>query len=551
MTPRNISVEDWFTKVNNGGILLPRFQRKEAWNRKKISAVLENILRNPPLPIGAFLVLEVGDTKIFRARPIRKAPKPKGMPEMYLLDGQQRMTAIWRSLNNNYEDFTLFVSLENIENPKIKIVPRTRIPKWAKNPRECLEENQVPVMALHPGTEGEKFKKDWVKQACPDDEERRTDVYDTVSSLWQRVQRYQIPYLSLPIGTERHTAIDVFINMNISSSPLSDFDIVVAKVEGASRKSLRDMSDDLKKRVPAVVNYGDTRRLILAVSALLMDKAALRKTYRESSFGKDLESKWGSVILGIERGVNFLREECIFDKNRLPSEIIISMISALLANIPAEGTDERGYALKLIRMAIWRASFTRRYEKTATTRAHADYRAIRDMIENQNKEPTRSPELFDEDLYPLPNAEDLIYGKFPKTKDRLGRAIMAVSLRHGGWDFADGVPANSDNITSRQFHHIYPRKFVHGFEYHEVNSALNCALIFARTNQTIHAKPPSQYIMERAQDTNTSLEQVKQRLKSHLIPYEELVGDDFTAFLQARANLIQEAMKKLADGLRP
>lgn len=135
MEARTKTVEDWFAMVRAGQLTLPRFQRFEAWRPNQIEGVLENILRVPSLPIGALLVLEVGDRELFHSRPISGAPEPKGLPQMHLLDGQQRMTALWRSLTDDYEDFTVFVALADDNRPEVEIVKRylnkdKRMPLW-------------------------------------------------------------------------------------------------------------------------------------------------------------------------------------------------------------------------------------------------------------------------------------------------------------------------------------------------------------------------------------------------------------------------------------
>ena len=115
MEARGKTIEQWFSMVQQAQILLPRFQRHEAWRPAQIVGLLENILRKPSLPIGALLVLEVGDHELFQSRPIVGAPARAGKPQMHLLDGQQRLTALWRSLCGDYEDLSLFVPLQRKE----------------------------------------------------------------------------------------------------------------------------------------------------------------------------------------------------------------------------------------------------------------------------------------------------------------------------------------------------------------------------------------------------------------------------------------------------
>ena len=131
--------------------------------------------------------------------------------------------------------------------------------------------------------------------------------------LRQRFASYSIPFLSLPVSTEQETALDVFIKMNTSASPLRDFDIVVAQLEGAIGNSLHNMIEVLYEKDPIVRDYGKAEDIALAVGALLNGKPPLKRTYLDPIFGSELANVWDKVILGLTRGVSFLRDEAIFN----------------------------------------------------------------------------------------------------------------------------------------------------------------------------------------------------------------------------------------------
>ena len=497
------------------------------------------------------LVIEVGDEPLFIDRPISGAPKPIGNPKMQLLDGQQRMTALWRTLNNDYENYTYFFSLEDEEQLEIEFCrrylsrTRKRMPLWADDPAETFKRKKFPVRLLCPGSEGEKYTDEWIDQARID---RATDR--SIMKLREKLASYEIPFLSLPSSTETETALDVFIKMNTSASPLKDFDIVVAQLEGETGVSLHEKIDELYERVPSLRDYGKAEDIALAVGALLNGKPPLKCTYLNPDFGGELERVWEKVVLGLSRGISFLRDEAIFNDKLLPTEVIIYLTSALWAKVPQNGTDEEGRARTLIRKAIWRASFTDRYIKTATTRAFADFKAIAELINDPRA--TSFPELFNESQNALPEKNELSRGGWPGRKDRLGRAIIAVSLYGGGLDFADEAKATADNVRTREYHHLFPKSLVEeDFPDYYVNSALNCALISWKTNRKIAAKSPKQYIEERAADANASEEAVRYRLESHQIPYDELLRGDFEEFIEARSEKIHVIMKKLCNGLVP
>ncbi|UWP92993.1 DUF262 domain-containing protein [Aliiroseovarius crassostreae] len=548
MEARSKSVEDWFAMIRGAQVTLPRFQRFEAWRPNQIEGILENILRTPSLPVGALLVLEVGDKELFHSRPISGAPQPSGLPQLNLLDGQQRMTALWKSLNDLYDDFTVFVSLEDEDTPDVQIVKRyynkagNRMPAWANEPKATYDRKLFPVSILCPGTEGEQRMDAWGDQA---DTDKATDR--TINKLRHRLAGYMVPFLSLPVTTEQETALDVFINMNTSATPLKDFDIVVAQLERTARGSLHEMIDDLREKVPAATEYGRLEDTVLAVGALLNGEPPLKRTYLDKSFGGKLADVWDDVVLGISRSVDFLRDEGIFNEKLLPTEVITYLSAALWSGVPEDGADEEGWARTVIRKAIWRASFTDRYLKTATTRAFADFKRLKKLVADPKAK--KLPELFDEELNPLPDVSELSRAGWPSRKDRLGRAVIVVSLSAGGYDFADGAKATAKNVKKREYHHVYPKALISDdFSEQMVNSALNCALISWKTNRKIGAKTPKDYLDERAKDAKATEDEVRHRLSSHLVPYDQLISGNYTAFIDARATILHERITKLANG---
>ncbi len=568
MEARSKTIEAWFSMIEQGQIKLPRFQRHEAWRTQQIAGLFENILRTPPLPVGVLLILEVGDKELFHSRPLVGAPAVKVRPNMHLLDGQQRMTALWRSLNDDYDDIRVFVRLtsdqagaedvdatesEEAERPLIEIVKRwdrkgVMQPVWADDDVACIKRGLAPLAILRPGGAGESAFKSW-RDRLREAKVYTDDIGDLASDLRKRVQGYVLPFLSLPVETSRETALEVFINMNTSASPLKDFDIVVAQVEEATGESLHDKIKDLLNATPAAKDYGRIESLLLSVAALLLDKPPLKKTYLEDDFGTGLMKVWPLMSVGLERGMQFLSDEAIFDEKSLPSEVALYLTCALWAAAANLKLDQEGNARSLIRKVLWRACYTNRYGKTSATRAFADFRALASHIKGDT---AVSCELFNEEIYRLPDVAEIKSAGWPGRKDRLPRAILATSLRRKAYDFADGAPINKVNIATRELDHLYSCSFLGvGRDDSLANRALNCALITSATNRNKSGSAPSAYIAKRAEAANLGPDVVRWRLGSHLIPYDPLIADQYDAFLDARAALIEADMKVLCNGGEP
>ncbi len=163
--------------------------------------------------------------------------------------------------------------------------------------------------------------------------------------------------------------------------------------------------------------------------------------------------------------------------------------------------------------------------------------------------PDKPPELFDDQINPIPATEELVRAGWPGRKDRLARAIVAVSLQRRGRDFADGAPANLENVRKREYHHLFPISVLAvDRDDPYANRAMNCALITWRTNRKIAARTPKSYIDERAKDAILGEQEVRQRLESHMVPFDALVAGDYEEFLAARAELVHAAAVKLCSG---
>lgn len=570
MEARSKTIEAWFSMIEQGQIKLPRFQRHEAWRPVQIAGLFENILRVPSLPLGVLLVLEVGDKELFHSRPIVGAPKFDAKPSMHVLDGQQRMTALWRSLTDNYDDLKVFVRLgpakdglpgsedpldeEEAVSRLIEIEKRwerkgVRQPVWADDDVACIGRGLAPLSIFRPGSAGEASFKAWRDKLRVGDA-YSDEIGDLASELRKRVISYTLPFLSLPIGTARETALEVFINMNTSASPLKDYDIVVAQVEEGNGKSLHDMVEDLLGSAPAAKDYGRIEDILLSVAALLLEKPPLKKTYLEHDFGKGLAKVWPSVVAGMERGLQFLSDEALFNEKTLPSDVAVYLTCALWGVAAHLKLDQEGNARSLICKVLWRACYTDRYGKTSATRAYADFRVLRAAIDGTGD--GLNCELFNEAVFRLPNTEEIKVAGWPGRKDRLPRAILATSLRRKAQDFADGAPIGRNNVNARELDHLYSCGFLDVDRDDPLaNRALNCALITSLTNRNKSASPPSKYIEQRAKAANLGEDTVRWRLATHLIPYAELVADDYQAFLDVRSKLIENDMKALCGGAEP
>ncbi|MDH3663755.1 MAG: hypothetical protein OEU92_27700, partial [Alphaproteobacteria bacterium] len=422
-----------------------------------------------------------------------------------------------------------------------------RYPKWLENPSEVWKRGLVPVSLMLPSPKADEMIREWARSAASDqDSDAILDIVEMVNRLKSKFTTYNIPFLSLPTETDRETALNVFIRMNTSASPLSNFDIVVAQVEAKTEMSMHDLVGMLTEKSPNLEHYGNTADLMLATSALLQDKPPTKTTYLGSDFADRLIEDWENIEIGVKRAIAFLEEEFIYDGMRLPTDVVLHPLAALWANC-TDGLDEEGETRTILRKYLWRAAFTDRYDRSSATRVLVDYRSLRKILDGDT---FQSPIVFDEELYPLPTASILKTAGWPKRKDRMARGILAISFRFGAVDFADARPVSRDSIQQREYHHLFPRRYLQdtGVPESHANLALNCALVTWKTNRMLAAKSPESYILERAEQSSLGKDEVRRRIETHLIPYEQLMDNDYEEFLEVRSVRLNQVLKRLCDG---
>jgi hypothetical protein len=210
------------------------------------------------------------------------------------------------------------------------------------------------------------------------------------------------------------------------------------------------------------------------------------------------------------------------------------------------GLDAEGRARTLLRKYLWRAFFSNRYERSTNSRSLADFIQLKPLLSTSSTKSV-ALDIFDDAKHPLPQIEELIEAGWPVSKERVSRAVLALALKQGGCDLADGATVSRANLGKREYHHLFPDAHLTRLSVpaKRIYLSLNCALVTWQTNRTIRDKTPEHYLGERREGTGLGEAEVRGRLATHLIPFDEMVSNDYQAFLNKRASMMFDAMTKL------
>ena len=571
--PKPRKVQEWLDLIKEGKVAIPEFQRGIVWKDSTVADFLLALLKERP--VGVFLLLDLDpadSTKTpFKPRPLRGAPEVNitTCGEL-ILDGQQRLTALWRALNDkfyspesNKRSYRFYIEIENLgdENPKVNVKDVVKNECRGKdNPIRDFERNLVPVHLLIDDC------TEWCDTVFPNDSSKSRELEKNITTLSEKLRYRDISYYELPKNISRQDAIEAYIKTNESSVKVSRFDIAVAEIESKKEQHLRDFIKDIEIELTRRSRFfgddedkfiSDVGELVLKIACLLPEPSLLPtdKNYVRSEVIDVIIKRWNDIVKSIDWTLDFLEKERIWDKKRLPSVVPLRVIPALHANhFPKDKEpDKQAKFRKVVRQYLWRCFVTKRYERNVNARLWEDYKEISASMFDQSKAP-----ILDNNQYPIPSIDQLSDLEYPLPAPTgtqgLSRALLVVSLRPNAVDLASNEQINKDNIRDMQYHHLFPKALLEKEKRPpgQINHALNFALISKETNRKLAARPPVEYLKNRLQ-LEFTVDDIKRRVKSHLIPFNELNVDsgknrNYEKFIKVRADYFVKALQSLCEG---
>lgn len=577
MDTKSKTVGQWLAMIDDGTLCLPRFQRQTVWKSAMVIKLLETIINHPnDMPVGVFLVLETdSEEPVFPPRNIDGSSGNKEECRNLLLDGQQRITALWQALNDKDEDYRYYVKFDD----KYKVDKIERSSKRTKieerreaDPKKQFKKKWFPVHLLNP-SRNETDISNWVRELkCnADDKDKILNLIKKVRRIFSKRkgkdedkdERKIIPFFKLSSRkTDKDNAIEVYERINTNSVKLSHHYLAVAKMEKETEESLYDVATQLEGQVNKIsdLETDEIGELILKIFCLMEGKIPSGGNYGNLDYHELLNSK-KAIFDGVEWAVQKLTELEIWYGKQLPSVVPLRVLSALRAKNPS--FRETRNIRKLINRYLWHAFLTDRYSKQANQRLKEDFEDIGKFLKGTKTQDNLR--IFkDADK---PSKEDIKSEGWPQdtAKSMLSRGIILICCTGGAETLKDGIQLDDKNYKDRERHHIFPKSQLARISDVHANLALNCMLIPAEENQKFGNDLPGDYINKLFEDVVGGLPQldVARRLETHCIGEDiarKLVSvteqmknyeirDIYDEFLEARAvEVYQKTIQLFKDG---
>ncbi|MEM0997561.1 MAG: DUF262 domain-containing protein [Bacteroidota bacterium] len=584
-SPGTQSIKKLVEEIDAKNIVLPDFQRDFVWDKGKSLELFDSLARDVfigtiifGVPSFDIAIREIDNRprkqRGKRRRPLKRRTfsakqvntKVKVDQFRLILDGQQRITSLYRALKGGDEIYFVMAGDDDLT-PEILNKPINE-----RSLEELLyafssKEDPVRISILLSDSwkiiQGEiQRERDKIRllkasafyEGRGELNEAQEEIIENqfligLERLEDLIKGEKLLSYYLLDTTEQKFAL-FFERSNSLGIRLSFIDILTAKLYAGFK--LRDKKDDYNKNSKWKLNV---QVIVRSISYIVSHG----KNVEQSFILKELEPKhfnehWDDLTGLYTKTLDWLENNhLIVSQAWLPYENLLIALILFLRKIPSQDFSQISERQsKVLKYWYWAAAFSQRYSRATGTMILEDGPTL-ERIATEEGYINRS---WVNSLRPLVSTEEDVLNVVGKSSIYIGIINLINFAAQGLLDWS-----NSDKLHSGQKleeHHIFPRKYLKD-QYPEgsgereyINSVANKALIPKITNIKISDKKPSEYLNAIKDKKNPKLADA---LRSHQIfEVEKLLQGNFDQeyfdFLMHRSILIMALIKQYVFDLK-
>jgi hypothetical protein len=589
--PDHVSLNTLIGRLTEGRFVVPDFQREFEWQPWDIRELMRSILLD--YYIGSLLLWK-GTKENFQAlscEPIYGCAQD-GRHEYIILDGQQRLTAIYYAfcapdvpLPNRANRFFYFVRVDRFMAEEYDEAFHY---DWSQRWSILLQDRQAqyadhifPLSVVGAGgwelgnwMQGyEQFWRDKAKEAVASGDAaegkaatRHADNAKTFGEHLKGItEQYQISYIELDKDLEVDRVCDIFTQINSRGIRLDAFDLINALLKPKGLQ-LRMMWRDAAPRLKAV----DTEKMnvyILQVMSILRQAycspkylyfllPGQKKPVRDPDGTRrkevlvpdivDFEQRWNAAVAALEGAIKLLRHPQEFgaiSSDYLPYVSVLPVFAALQAYVKTLPANKQLDAQRKIRHWYWAAVFTNRYSGSVESTSARDFLDVKAWLDDASAEPALLLEF-------KTRFKNLELRRETKRGTSVYNGIFNLLVLQGARDWMTGNVPQHDELDD---HHIVPDSWgTKHLKDNLVHTILNRTPLSAATNrEVIRDRLPNAYLPEMIAASGEG--PVRAVLESHFVSAQAqavlmrdpFTPDDFEEFIAERQRTLQEAIENL------
>ncbi|MGO4294393.1 DUF262 domain-containing protein [Chitinophaga sp. RAB17] len=570
-----LSVSDAIDKIEYNQYLLPAFQRDFVWPHTKIEMLFDSLMQG--YPIGSMLLWRVdghnttsqrfyGILKKYRERYLNRSEEIStiGMPSFeVVLDGQQRLTALYLGLKGSYayHGYNLAWKDNEYSVPTRYLYLNLKYKTGQKdNLNDSDDDRKYEFSFLTPDevVAGDNIDK-WFKVGdilaikgmsqlnsyCRKHQIEDENAQEILSRLHDMVHLEKLVHYYLEQSADFTRALNIFIRINSGGLSLSYSDLVMSTtisgwMERDAKKEINGLVDELIKEYGFQVNKDFILRTYLV---LYNDDIKFRVENFKISNAKEFESHWPEIRVAIKE-VFQLVTDFGYSVNTLTSLNALLPIVYYLYKTDRVKDFCQKVKYKEDRSLIKRWLHVVLLHRIFGGQAEGVLKAIRDTV---RKEIARSCEIFPAKAIAARLAktnksisvdEEFVQGLLYTSKDnRYAFPVLALLFPHLDYKNRDFHLDHCHPISSFNEKRLKARGIILADDNTEYftegdyfNSIINLQMLDGNENKSKSSK-----------DLKAWVEEYSPSLKKHYLP-QELDLVDFPVFVEKRTELLTAAL---------
>lgn len=589
--PDHVSLNTLIGRLREGRFVIPDFQREFEWKPWDIRDLIRSVFLD--YYIGS-LLLWTGKKENYAALSCEPIYGYKGSskPEYIVLDGQQRLTAMYYAflapdiaLPTRANRYYYFVRVDRFMAEEYDAAFEYDWSKrWAQliaSREQQYSEHIFPLAVVGEGGWAlpnwvQGYEKHWrdvadqAKQAGHDNEcQQATLNADNALAFGEHLrsltEQYQISYIELDQQLEIDKVCDIFTQINSKGIQLDTFDLINALLKPKGLQ-LKQMWRDAAPRLEFVESDKMNVYILQVMSILRQGYCSPKYLYfllpgqekpvRDPDGTRrkeilvaniaDFRERWSGAVDALEHAIKLLRHPQEFgaiSSNYLPYVSIIPAFSSVQAHVKTLPANRQLDAQRKVRHWYWASVFLNRYSGSVESTAARDFLDLKTWMDNDASEPALIQELGT-------RFRNLDLRKEVKRGTSVYNGIFNLLVIQGARDWMTGnVPQYGDLDD----HHIIPASKAGEVGTGSlIHSILNRTPLTAETNRhVIRDRLPNVYLPELIKLNGESA--VRGILESHFISPAALAillrtpftSGDYEAFISERQRTLLEAIENL------
>jgi hypothetical protein len=518
----NLTIREIIEQVSAGQIRIPAFQRGFVWEPERVAHLMDSIFKN--YPFGALLFWRTNEKlDVERQLGPFKLPTPReDYPIDYVLDGQQRVTAV-------YATFQSIIDVPQDESWKDVYYDHTvgddaQEPKFfALLPEEVDPKRHFPLRTLFDTTAYRKATR-----ALTD------DLAEKIDSMQSRFKEASLP-VQLFRTDQKATVATIFERINRQGVPLDTLQLLEAwtwSEDFQLHGQFEDLVEELESKGFQSDTFDENLLLRCASSILVGDP---RPEAIVEIRGEQIRDRFDEVLNGILGALDFCQMNLNIRKiENLPFQTLLVPLAVFFAISGGSqivvSQDQRDRILRW----FWKSCFTRRYSSGVLRNLETDMRQMLQLKGGQQSSL---------DGFTCSVSEAFFVDNNFGVRNVNSKTFILLLAQNGPRSFISGTPIDLNQklkeYNKSEFHHLMPRAFLR--TRNDLRNNPNCLANFCflsrSENKALGGVAPSLYRPKMAQN-------IDEILDSAYCPVT-LFEDSFDKFVEARAAQLAAAATQL------